>query len=118
MLHQRGEAAPERAEVRRAKADKPVEKRVRAAGAPKMKFADAHDLRVLPGKIAVAELEMAKLGIELADPVLFSKNPKRFAELSEKLASLQSQKDADEERWLALEMEREALESGVELAKD
>ena len=118
MLYQRGEAAPERAEVRRAKADKPVEKRVRAAGAPKMKFADAHDLRVLPGKIAAAELEMAKLETELGDPVLFSKNPKRFAELSEKLASLQGQKDADEERWLALEMEREALESGAELAKD
>jgi ATP-binding cassette subfamily F protein uup len=118
MLYQRGEAAPERAEVRRAKADKPAEKRVRAAAAPKMKFADAHDLRVLPGKIAAAELEMAKLGTELADPVLFSKNPRRFAELSEKLAGLQGQKDADEERWLALEMERESLESGAELAKD
>jgi ATP-binding cassette subfamily F protein uup len=118
MLYQRGEAAPERAEIRRAKAGKPAEKRIRAASAPKMKFADAHDLRVLPGKIAAAELEMAKLEAELADSVLFSKDPKRFAELSGKLAGLQGQKDADEERWLALEMEREALESGAEPEKD
>jgi len=27
------------------------------------------------------------------------------------LAEIRTQKDADEERWLALEMEREALES-------
>ncbi len=115
MLFQRGEAAPERAEIRRAKADKSAakssgDKRVRAAAPPKMNFADAHALKVLPEKIAATELEMDKLAAALDDPALFSRDPKRFAELSSKLVALRDQKDADEERWLALEMEREALE--------
>ena len=109
MLFQRGEAAPQRPDVRKARSDKPAEKRVRA-NAPKMNFADAHALKVLPEKIAAAELEIAKLEAGLADPALFSRDPKRFTELSAKLVAIRDQKDADEERWLALEMQREALE--------
>ena len=41
---------------------------------------------------------------------LYIRDPAKFASLSAELADLRSQKDTDEERWLALEMEREALE--------
>jgi ATP-binding cassette subfamily F protein uup len=85
--------------------------RTRPAAAAKMKFADAHALKVLPEKIAAAELEIARLEESLADPQLFSRDHKRFAALSAKMADIRAQKDADEERWLALEMEREALGS-------
>jgi len=34
--------------------------------------------------------------------------------LSAALVEIRAQKDADEERWLALEMEREALEQAVD----
>jgi ATP-binding cassette subfamily F protein uup len=53
---------------------------------------------------------MAALEEKLSDAGLYTKDPARFAELSEKLAALRTQKDADEERWLALEMTREELE--------
>jgi ATP-binding cassette subfamily F protein uup len=54
---------------------------------------------------------MVELERGLADSGLYARDPVRFQALSEELAALRSQKDSDEERWLALEMAREALES-------
>src|SRR5262249_33763520 len=88
------------------------EKRVRSS-APKMNFADAHALKTLPEKIAAAELKMAKLEERLSDSSLYARDPALFAKLSEELAEIRVQKDADEERWLTLEMEREALEEAA-----
>ena len=109
MLAQRGEAAPVRPEARKNTAKATPEKRARVSP-PKMNFADAHALKVLPEKIAAAELQMEKLESELSDSGLYARDPARFAKLSAELADIRGQKDADEERWLALEMEREALE--------
>ena len=108
MLVQRGEAAPVRAEIRKPKSA--PEKRART-NPPKMNFADAHALKTLPGEIAAAELKMAELEGQLSDSGLYARDPARFASLSAELAEIRAQKDAGEERWLALEMEREALES-------
>ena len=109
MLAQRGEAAPERPQARKPAAKTPPQKRPRLSP-PKMNFADAHALKTLPGKIAAAELKMAELEAMLSDPSLYTGDPARFAKLSAELADIRAQKDSDEERWLALEMEREALE--------
>jgi ATP-binding cassette subfamily F protein uup len=109
MLFQRGEAVPMRGETKKATANAPVEKRVRTS-APKMNFADAHALKVLPEKIAKAELDIARLEKALAEDGLYGRDPAKFQKLSAELAALTAQKDVDEERWLALEMEREALE--------
>ena len=78
--------------------------------APKMNFADLHALKTLPEQIAAAELRMAELEQGLSDAGLYARDPARFNNLSAELARLRTQKDADEERWLTLEMEREALE--------
>ena len=110
MLFQRGEQVPVRPEPRKSAPGAPVEKRPRTS-APKMNFADAHALKVLPEKIAAAELSIAALEKDLSEDGLYAGNPKRFADLSARLADLRGQKDADEERWLALEMAREALET-------
>ena len=53
---------------------------------------------------------MAELEKSLADSTLYARDPAKFAKLSDELAGLRAATDADEERWLALEMEREALE--------
>ena len=76
----------------------------------KMNFSDAHALKVLPEKIAVAETEIAALEEKLSDAGLYASDPGRFADLSAKLAEVRVRKDEDEERWLALEMLREELE--------
>ena len=111
MLAQRGEAPAARPESRKPAAGAPAEKRVRVT-APKMNFADAHALKVLPEKIAAAELQIAALEKDLSQDGLYASNPGRFTELSDQLVRIRAQKDADEERWLALEMAREALEQG------
>ena len=76
-----------------------------------MNFADLHALKVLPEKIAAAEIRIAALEQALSDAGLYARDPARFAALSAELGEARTVKDADEERWLALEMEREALES-------
>ncbi len=92
--------------------EKPAPRAERPArsAAPKMNFADQHALKLLPEKIAAAEIRMAELEQTLSDPQLYACDPARFGSLSEELARLRSQKEADEERWLTLEMAREALE--------
>jgi ATP-binding cassette subfamily F protein uup len=115
MLVQRGEAPAARGEARKSTAKGPAEKRVRVS-APKMNFADAHALKTLPEKIAAAELKAAELEKTLSDGTLYASDPAKFAKLSAALVEIRAQKDADEERWLALEMEREALEQAVDSA--
>jgi ATP-binding cassette subfamily F protein uup len=108
MLAQRGEKVLSRPEVR--KDAKPVVEKPARAGVPKMNFSDLHALKTLPEKIAAAELHMVELERSLSDSSLYARDPARFAKLSAELADIRSRKDADEERWLALEMVREALE--------
>lgn len=107
MLAQRGEKVSQQPQARKA-TKPPVEPRARI-GARKMNFSDLHDLRALPVKIAAAQLRMAELEQKLADASLYSRDPVRFTALSAELVEVRAQTDADEERWLVLEMEREAL---------
>jgi ATP-binding cassette subfamily F protein uup len=53
---------------------------------------------------------MAELEASLADGNLYARDPVRFTKLSAELAEIRGQRDTDEERWLTLEMAREALE--------
>ncbi|HVW75573.1 MAG TPA: ATP-binding cassette domain-containing protein [Rhizomicrobium sp.] len=108
MLVQRGEKAPRASEARK-EARPGAEKRART-NPPKMNFSDLHALKTLPEKIAAAELRMAALEKNLSDGDLYARDPAKFTKLSAELAEIRAQKDADEERWLTLEMEREALE--------
>jgi ATP-binding cassette subfamily F protein uup len=112
MLAQREGRAEKPVQARKTPAKAPAEKRARAA-VPKMNFADAHALKILPAKIAAAELKMAALEQRLSDTSLYASDPAQFAKLSAELAEIRAQKDSDEERWLALEMEREALEQAA-----
>ena len=110
MVAQRGEGVTANAAGASRTPKKPVERKPREL-APKMNFADLHALKTLPDKIARAEIGIADLETQLSDAALYTRDPARFASLSAQLAELRAIKDTDEERWLALEMEREALES-------
>jgi ATP-binding cassette subfamily F protein uup len=68
----------------------------------KLSFKDQRDYDLLPGKIE--ELEAAILRDEtlLADPALYSRDPKKFGALSDAVAKARSDKDSAEERWLEL----------------
>jgi ATP-binding cassette subfamily F protein uup len=79
--------------------------------AAKMNFADAHALKTLPEKIAATDILIVELEKNLSDSGLYAKDPKRFADLSARLVKIRAEKEADEEHWLTLEMQREALET-------
>lgn len=87
-------------------------KRTKTAGA-RMNFSDAHALKTLPEKIAASELRLEQLEEALSDSSLYTRDHESFERLSAELAQVRTQKQADEERWLALEIEREALETAV-----
>jgi ATP-binding cassette subfamily F protein uup len=108
MLVQR-KAVPKRDTSAAAPVRKAPEKPRRAAA--KMNFADLHALEALPEKIAAAQIRSAELDKRLSDAGLYARDPARFGTLSAELAALRAAQLADEERWLALEMEREGLES-------
>ncbi len=76
----------------------------------KLSYKDQRDYDLLPGRIE--ELEAAIIADEeaLADPDLYASDPAKFAKLSKALEDKRAEKDAAEERWLALAEEVETLE--------
>jgi ATP-binding cassette subfamily F protein uup len=67
-------------------------------------------LETLPGRMAEYEKEMLKLNRVLSDPDLYRRQPAKFAEATKALDAAQAALAKAEEQWLALEMQREALE--------
>ena len=103
MLAQRGElravAAP------KAKAARPVV-RVAAAG---LSFKQRHELKTLGTEMERLRAEVAKQERLLGAPGLYQKDIKRFNAITETLAGAQRALAAAEERWLELEMLKEAV---------
>jgi ATP-binding cassette subfamily F protein uup len=86
----------------------PSEER-RAAPAVKLSYKDQRDLDRLPGEIERLEAEIAATEDVLADPDLYTRDPKRFADLSDRAANLRGEKHAAEERWLEVAEMAETL---------
>jgi ABC transport system ATP-binding/permease protein len=109
MLAQRGQGIGAKAAAKAAKAaSAPREKPTGAKR--RMTFKDKHALEELPRKMARAEAEIASLQRDLSDPALYTRDPKRFASLSEKLSRAQAELAENEDRWLTLEMLRVEIE--------
>jgi ATP-binding cassette subfamily F protein uup len=112
MLAQRGQGVSARAVVKSA----PVKTPERAAAAPeqaprkKLSFKDKHALDTLPGIMAGLETKIATLQTALAAPDLYVKDRKRFDTLSGELSAAQAELATAEDRWLELEMLRDAIE--------
>ncbi len=112
MLAQRGRGV-EAKNADAPKSAKASENKPRPAAAParrKMNFSDKHDLEKLPARLAELDRQIAALQAQLSAPDLYSRDPKTFAALSQKLAEAQQAHGVGEERWLELEMLREELE--------
>ena len=92
----------------KAKAAAAPEERKPSASA-KLSYKDQRDLDRLPGEIERLEAEIAATEDVLHDPNLYTLDPKRFAELTERSGSLRAEKNAAEERWLEVAEMAEAL---------
>jgi ATP-binding cassette subfamily F protein uup len=105
MLAQRGEA---KAEVAKAKPARNAALPRTAAAGPKLSFKEQHELKQLTAEIARLQSEIAGLAAVLAEPGLYGRDVKKFNAAGAALAAAEARLAAAEERWLELEMLREA----------
>jgi ATP-binding cassette subfamily F protein uup len=107
MLAQRG---PVRAAAVTTSKPRAVSPPVARTPTKKMSFKDKHALETLPSRIAAHEAEIARLNAILSDANLYARQPAKFAEATKALDAAQTALAEAEEQWLALEMQREAME--------
>jgi ABC transport system ATP-binding/permease protein len=75
----------------------------------KLSYKDQRDYDLLPKRIEEIEAQIAKDEALLADPELYTRDPGKFAKLSDGIGKLRDEKDAAEMRWLELAEQVEAL---------
>jgi ATP-binding cassette subfamily F protein uup len=79
-----------------------------AAIRAKLGFKEQHELKTLPTRIEKLEAAIVQLREILADSTLYARDPARFEKASAMLSEAETGLAAAEDRWLALEMLREA----------
>ena len=78
----------------------------------KLSYKDQRDLDRLPGEVARIDGELAAVEVLLHDPDLYTRDAKRFDDLTRRAATLREEKHAAEERWLEVAEMAEALAGG------
>jgi ATP-binding cassette subfamily F protein uup len=86
------------------------------AAAVKLSYKDQRDFDRLPGEIERLEATIAADEKALHDPDLFARDPKRFAELTERIARHRIDIEAAELRWLEVAEMAEQLARGASVA--
>ncbi|HWK32175.1 MAG TPA: ABC transporter ATP-binding protein, partial [Hyphomicrobium sp.] len=115
MLVQRGADLSGRrtataAKVKPATGDAPVAQTSTPNPKRKLSFKEKHALETLPKQMATLQDEAKKLTGALADPGLYARDAKAFADKSARLAAIEADLAAAEEKWLELEILREEIE--------
>jgi ATP-binding cassette subfamily F protein uup len=75
----------------------------------KLSYKDQRDYDRLPGEIERVQAEVAADEQTLSDPGLYSRDPRRFAELTERIARNRAEIEGMEYRWLEVAEMAEAL---------
>jgi ATP-binding cassette subfamily F protein uup len=108
MLAQRGEAKPETAKVKGVARNAALPQTAAPVAGPKISFKEQHELKQLTAEIARLQSEISALTATLAAPGLYARDVKKFNAASAALAEAGQKLAAAEERWLELEVLREA----------
>jgi ABC transport system ATP-binding/permease protein len=75
----------------------------------KLTYKDQRDYEILPKRVEELEAQIARDEAALADPDLYTRDPKRFAALTRAIEAAQAERAAAEERWLELAEQVEAM---------
>ena len=111
MLAQRGSDLTREAQPKREERKENARAASKADGPKRrMTFKDKHALETLPGEIASMQARAKALQDKLDDPDFYIRDRSGFEEATAELGAVHQAITAAEERWLALELEREALE--------
>ncbi|MGF1276425.1 ABC-F family ATP-binding cassette domain-containing protein [Acetobacter pasteurianus] len=112
MLAQRHQKPLTTAAVVENEPAKPSKEAAPARGpAKKLSYKDQFALDNLPKEMEKLEAQATTLREKLADPDLYGKNPAQFEKISADLQKVEAKLAESEERWLELEMKREALQA-------
>ncbi len=95
IANNNGKAETAKKNKNKAKSDIPVKKN-------KLSYKDQRDFDLLPEQIAQYEQDISTAETEMSDPELYSKNPDRFATLSQLIEDQKLAKEQAEERWLEI----------------
>ncbi|MCC6914709.1 MAG: ATP-binding cassette domain-containing protein [Rhodospirillaceae bacterium] len=113
MVNQRGYGVQALSQPTRpaAKAEKPASDDLAPERQQKRKltFKQKHALETLPARMEQLRKDIAAANKKLADPALYSRDPKGFAAASETLHTAEADLAAAENEWLELEILREEI---------
>jgi ATP-binding cassette subfamily F protein uup len=87
----------------------PADGSAKGRAGKKLSYKDQRDFDRLPGEIEKLESGIAADELALHDPDLFARDPKRFAELTERIARHRADVEAAELRWLEVAEMAESL---------
>lgn len=90
----------------------PARPRAPTANAGGLSFTEQHELKGLPARMEELQAECERQRAILADAGLFGRDPKGFAAAAAALEAAEAALADAEERWLALELRREAQAGG------
>jgi len=91
-----------RMEPKKVAVPKPVAEAPKPRPATKLSYKDQRDYDLLPRRIEEIDQQITRDEEAMADPSLYTRDPAKFAKLSEGIARLRDEKDAAELRWLEL----------------
>ncbi|MFA7585906.1 MAG: ABC transporter C-terminal domain-containing protein, partial [Novosphingobium sp.] len=63
---------------------------------------DQRDYDLLPGRIEELDAAIARDEAALSDPTLYTRDPGKFASLTDAIGKARAEKETAEERWLEL----------------
>ena len=112
MLAQRGADVGEGTPGAKAPAARKAAPQPARPGKKRLSFNEKHALETLPQRLAGLATSIRNLQGKLDDPTLYARDAKAFAEISAALVAAQAELAESEEKWLELEMLREAIEGG------
>ena len=98
--------SPAKAGAQRAEGAEP---RAPQGNSKKLSYKDQRDYDLLPSRIEELEAAIARNEQALSDPDLYTRDPKRFAQLTAEIDKARAEREAAEERWLDLAEQLEAL---------
>jgi ATP-binding cassette subfamily F protein uup len=108
MLVQRGTAPVASTKVKTASRTTALAPTAQGAKAPGLTFKQQHELKTLAAEIETLKSRLPALEAAVAAPDLYRNDPKRFAMATAALAAAQAALSKAEDRWLELELIREA----------
>jgi ATP-binding cassette subfamily F protein uup len=108
MLVQRGEISAEPVKQKTAARATALPQTSSTPAGVRLSFKDQHELKTLTAEIARLQAAIGHHEAKLAQPGLYNKDIKAFKAASNAIAEARGKLAAAEERWLALELLREA----------